>query len=228
MKRIILGLFFASLLFGCASHKQAFNSNANQHIREIALANAPTVDTVNINIIRHAGSSFGLIGGVLAAVDMNKKTAAYKQAAGDFPWNEYVGEQLSLALSNTGYQVKSLKIRSESNNHFKYLKSYPALPADAILDYYFSVDHTAMGATTNYVPTVRLNARLVDTRTKALIYEQQFNTGLPLDKQAVFIPATQEYKNIKQLLAAAQPSQEELKIGIQKIAQRIAHDLSQH
>lgn len=229
MKKIILGLALISTLFGCnTTHKQSFNSAANHSLQQIALIKPPNVDQVNVNIIHHVGTSFGLVGGFIAAADMQTKTNKYNKVAGTDDWDGYVHQQLALALTDAGYEVKSLNLRTEKQQSPKYLKNYPEVNADAVMDYYFSVGQVAAGATTSYVPTVILNARLVDTRKKAVLYEQQFNAGLPMGNEFTYIPIQHEYQNIHELFNHAEESKQALKDGIQQLARHLANDLKKH
>lgn len=222
-------MLLVSILAGCNTiTKQSFNSAANQHIRKIALVTPPNVDKVDVTVIQHPGSSFGAVGAIIAVADMTSKTNKYNKVAGLFDWDGYVQQQLASALVNAGYEVRAVNLRTAKQQAPKYLKKYPDLPSDAVLDYYFSVGQVAAGASTNYVPTVLLHTRLVDTRKKAVLYEQHFNAGLPVDKKMSYIPINHEYRNVHELFSHAEESKDALKVGIQELAQQLANDLKQH
>lgn len=226
MKKIILSLLLFGLLSGCVNlQKQSFNSGANKNLQQIVLINPPPNPEVGVVILYHAGRTFGLIGEIAAAADMQAKTKKYNQAIGPFNWDGYVHQQLANALMQEGYAVKTANFRPIKPNNAKYLKKYPEVATDALLDYYYSVGQVASGVTTSYVPTITLHARLVDPRRKTVLYEEHFNSGLPLDKKMTYLPMNQEYKNINDLLANSEQSKEALKLGIQQIAARLASDL---
>ena len=226
MKKILFSLLMLIFLAGCTNlQKQSFNSGANQHIQQIALINPPHVGQVDVVVIRHTGSSFGVVGGLIAVADMRTKTNKYNKLVGTFNWDSYVHQQLASALMNDGYTVKTIKIRPDTPAAAKYLKKYPEVASDALLDYYYTIGQVASGSTTSYVPTVTLHARLVDPRKKSVLYEQHFNAGLPLDKKMSYIPINQEYRNIADLLTNSEQSIEALKQGIQQLTQQLATDL---
>lgn len=227
MKKILLSAWLLVLLTGCNTiTKQSFNSAANQHLQQIALVKPPNVDQVEVSTLQHVGASFGLVGGLIAAADMTTKTNKYNAIAGLFDWDGYVHQQLYTALVNAGYEVRSVNLRTPKQQTLQYLKKYPELPTDAAMDYYFSVGQVAAGSTTPYVPTVVLHTRLVDTRKKAVLYEQHFNAGLPIDKKMAYIPNNHEYRNAADLFKHAEDSKEALKFGIQQVAQQLTNELS--
>lgn len=237
MKKLLVISLFTMTVAGCANTlpKQAFNSSANAHVERITIIQAPQVDKVAVEMLVHPGQSFGLIGAVAAISDMSNKTKLYNKALGaDQNWNVYAQEQLSQALTNAGYKVntvivKRLPITPFATKQPEFLKTYPALETDAILDYYFTVTQLAAGATTSYVPTVNLSTRLVNNKNKTVIYQSQFNAGLAnqyQDKAIINIPTSTEYHNISELNANASSSADALKQNIQQIAQRIASDLT--
>lgn len=229
MKKALLFLALSFSIAGCHTvHKQTFNSAANASLKQITLIRPPNVDEVSVNVLKHAGESFGLVGGLVAVADMQTKTKKYNQVAGLYDWDGYVHQQLALALSDAGYEVKSLNLRTNKQQSPKYLKNYPEIQTDAVMDYYFSVGQVAAGSTTNYVPTVMLNARLVSTHKKVVLYEQQFNAGLPMGKEFSYIPIQHEYHNIHELLSHAEESKQALKNGIQDLTQSLANDLKKN
>lgn len=226
MKRLVMLSMVAVLTVGCASTpKQSFNAAANTHVKKVAVINPPAVERVNINILAHPGSSFGLIGGLVAAADMESKTGSYNQALGaNKPdWGAYTQQQMTSALQSAGYSVESLAVRQKGDT--EHLSKYPSTTADAFLDYYFGVAHLAAGPTTNYVPSVNLNVRLVDAKKQTVLYEESLSSGLTTNTATTAASAPKEYKNMAELNANAAESAETLKQGITQITQRIGKDL---
>ena len=81
MRQFILIITALFIITGCASvPKQAFNSEANANLQQIAVANPPAVDQVEVRILTHPGQSFGLIGAMVAEADMAAKAGRYNES----------------------------------------------------------------------------------------------------------------------------------------------------
>lgn len=230
MKKLFLILALSIFATGCATvPKQSFNKEANKDVKSISLINSPLIEKVNVAMIHHPGGSFGLIGGIAAALDTSAKTTEHNTAikAHKTDWNVYAQQQIKAQLEKNGYQVKLVNARKKDNKEMTYLEKYPAVTTDAILDYHFGVGHLATGATTPYVPTVILSARLSKTSDKSVIYEEQFDAGNPAaGGKAVMLGAgDKSYQNVATLNAKPAESVAELKKAINKVATRIGQDL---
>ena len=142
-------------------------------------------------------------------------------------WDGYDAQQIGAELSKIGYKVSSAALRQPGNTEKAFVEKYGEIPADAVLDFYYDVGHLASGATTNYVPTVNLRARLTELKSNSVVYEEQFTAGLATDNENVNISLSgKEYADIGELVAGAPESIEALKVGIQQIAKRLASDLA--
>lgn len=226
MKRLFLLFVLTLAVSGCASTpKQSFNAAANTHIKQVAVITPPAIDEVQVMMLAHPGTSFGLVGGLIAAADMQAKTSSYNKALGSTKpdWSAYAQQQMTAELQKVGYKVETLNVRQKSDK--EYLAKYPASNADAFLDYYLKLAHLAAGPTTNYVPTSSMNVRLVDAKTQKVLYEEELAAGLANNKAAVNFPASKEYKDSPTLNAHARESTEALNQGINQITQRVASDL---
>ena len=74
-KKIFLVGVLGLSLVGCANiPRTAFNKEANKNIKKIAVIEQKDQEKYNVNILAHPGAGFGLIGGIVAAVDMNAKS----------------------------------------------------------------------------------------------------------------------------------------------------------
>lgn len=231
MYKFIFLLFFIVSTSGCSSSlpKQAFNSEANAGINHITIVKPPKIKEVSVQMLTHPGNAVGgIVGGLIVAADTAAKTGRYNSAiAGKVDWDKYVMQQIQSELEQAGYRVSMVTLRKPKENKKVFAKRYPPISADAVLDFYYDVGHIASGATTNYVPTVKLNARLTNLQNQAVLYEQQFTAGLATNQKDVNLPPTsREYPNIKVLIANAPESVEALKAGIQQIAKRMAIDLA--
>lgn len=229
MRQLIFLISVFLTISGCSSvPTQTFNAEANANIQNIAVVNPPVVDEVNVQILTHPGQSFGIIGGLVAAADMASKTSRYNESLqSKFDWDSYITQQIRSEIGRVGYKVSTASLRKPGSKEMSFVDKYGDLPADAAFDFYYSVGQLASGATTNYVPTVRLRARLTDLKSQSVVYEQQFSAGLATNQEEINFPSGgKEYPNIATLVANSPESVEALKVGIQQIAKRIASDLA--
>jgi len=230
MKNLLSLLFVAVLATGCSSiPQQSFNVGANKNIKTVALIEPPAVKKVRVGIIHHPGNSFGLIGAAIAAADTAGKTSDYNSSLGanKTNWSAYTQQLLKAQLEKSGYTVKNVKARKKGNNSAEFMETYPDTGTDAILDYYYSVQHLATGPTTDYIPTITLFSRLVKTSDKSVIYAKHFVSGntVRTSKGAVATVSNIGFKNIATLKAKPKESIKALKDGVVTIAALIGKDL---
>jgi hypothetical protein len=230
MKRLVLPVLIGVVLSGCATvPKQSFNAAANTHVKKVAVIAPQSVENIAVDMVSHPGTSFGLVGGLVAAADMHAKTSSYNNALGSAKtdWKSFSQQQVADELKKKGYEVETVDIRKKTDTD--YLSSYPSTMADAFLDYQLRVAQLAAGPTSNYIPTTSMKVRLVDAKNQKILYEEALVSGLSSDasNQTISLsPANpQGYKDIAELTAHAQESTAALKQGIQQMAQRIASDL---
>lgn len=175
-----------------------------------------------------ASANGGAIGALIAQGDMASKTTKYNNELRPIK-ADLAGISLQKtvsALQNAGYVTNVINVRGVDDREF--LETYPSTTADAILDYTIHPKQAAAGANTNYIPTLGANVRLVDTKTKAILYEEHMISGLWLNSfedKIVSFPSNSGYANIDELVAHAKESQDGLIEGIDKVTNRIAVDL---
>lgn len=219
---------------GCSATlpKQSFQKTP--HIRSITIATPPSVREVSVHMRGHPARTFdavgtphfGLVGGMIAAVDMQRKTTQYNARIGRINWRAYAQQQLVQALQQAGYQTHTVHARPLNNFHATFLRERPHHAGDALLDYYFNLAHFAPGANAAYVPTINLDVRLTDANTHNILYAEQFTSGYTTDTTRVQLPATHHFPDHPALQQQTQQSTAALKQGIRHIAQQIAADLN--
>jgi hypothetical protein len=218
------------MLMGCATHKQAFDRTANQEIKTIAMLEPAYSGEYMVMNFGHAGMAFGLIGGVIAAADMQSKTNDFTEMmkVRDFKIVEEFENALTGELQNAGYTVKLLKVRREKP---KFLDSYDALDkdADAYLDLRLGAGYFCASAFDDYVPMVSSGVRLVKRGTNDVAYQDLIGYGYePPIGNPVIIAADKKYcfEDFDALKKEPDRAMEGLRKGVPLVAKRIAQDLT--
>jgi hypothetical protein len=244
MKRNFLrGLVVAALmtfaLTGCVSmpKQQAFNREAHSGLKTIAVLE--TYETrASVFMLHHPGTSFGLIGGLIAAGDQASKEKKFRalMEASDFEPLGYFKERLGVHMGERGYtlrwpqsQVETTKV---ARGAFGLRKDYTAVQAaDAQLDVNFGfVGYAAAGASDGspYRPTVTVGVRLVSPDGKQPLYTDYiaYNNVFNL-KDAVTVNADQQYSypGFDDLHTAGPLAVDGLKVAIDSIAAEVARQL---
>ena len=229
IRRLAAAAVVVSTLVGCASApKQTFNAEANQDLKTIAVLTPPRPPEVSVAILNHPGMQFGLIGGLVAAAEMSAKTSSYNSAiAGQQPnWSAYASEAMKKELTALGYTVVDQPVERKPGSDL--LDSYPTSDADAYLDFKFNISYVASTPTSDYVPGVTLNARLVERKTKSVLYEEQYSYGHSnpyLKTVHLASDGKYRYANMEALKTRGAESLAGLTTGLDHIARRIAQHL---
>lgn len=219
------------VLAACAQiPKQAFNRSANKDIKTIAILEPANSGEIAVQNLGHPGMSFGLIGGLIAAVDISAKTKEFTTLATQKSLN-YVGEYQSAlvqALENHGYVVKTLKVSREKSLDF--LKTYDDLDpsVDAYLDMGLSCGYLSASSGTDYIPTVRSGVRLIKRSTKEVLYQDIVSYGYEMRAaRAISIPAEPKYyfKDFEALKVGMDVAVGGLRVGFPLVANQIANDI---
>jgi hypothetical protein len=218
-------------LGGCASvHKQAFNKDANQQLKTIGLLVPAFTGEYIMQNLGHAGMGFGLIGGLIAAADIQSKTNQFTELmkARDLNVPDEFQSILVSELQNIGYSVRVLKPQRTKPD---FLENYDAIDkdVDSYLDLSISVGYLCASGTADYIPTVRAKVRLVKQGTNEILYQDIISYGYEFRAaQAVSIAADQQYffKNFEALTSNPDLAMEGLKKGVPLVAKRIAQDLT--
>lgn len=102
-------LVLSAFLTGCAQplKKQAFNRETAKDINTVVLTRADNQEEYQAYMLGHPGMGFGLIGGLVAAADMQGKTNKLTTAIDpkEVKLQERFGEKLKESLALVGYQT---------------------------------------------------------------------------------------------------------------------------
>jgi hypothetical protein len=208
---------------------QAYNKSANTHVKTIALVSVANPAEYSVNLVNHPGMSFGLVGGLVAAADVGSKSKTFTQQQVD----KYLalGPELTAALRDElragGFEVVDLAVGPDARAEF--LKEYPAAECDAFLDTTIrGAGYWAQYPSTPYLPTIFAPVRLVDSRTRKVLYTTQiFNTdgnvpkgGTQLQPDTAFA-----FADFPALKADPTKAADGLKKAARKVALQIVSDL---
>lgn len=227
--RLLVSILMGLVLFGCASTpKQSFNAEANKNIKSIALLSGKEAKKARVVIFAHPGYSFGLIGAAVAAANIHKKENEYNTAIKglNFDWNKYIHTELKRKLEEKTYSIYTLTSDKEYDSQ-GLSESFPETDAAAILNYSLSVGQYSTSMKTPYIPSALLNVRMVNSQSKAILYEEQFIGGHSGYQQNDRVHITTEcsYADMVALKADPQGSIDAIKIAVDKVIDRVVHDL---
>jgi hypothetical protein len=179
-------LLVAAAIAGCSSFPtKEFNKDASPGLHSIAVAPIGMPDAPNIMIINAVGNSFGLVGALVEATRASNasKEAVSELSSGGFDYKTYFPAQVDSDLRTAGFRVTMLPGTRTAGDAAKFLATLPeASGADAVLDMYVNyLGYAAAGAKSPYRPAVHLEARLIDSKTQKVLFEDQiyYNNFMP-------------------------------------------------
>lgn len=219
----------AVLSSGCAVTNQSYNKAAHGEIKKIGLVKVGNPADYSVVLVHHPGASFGLIGGLIAAGDIDTKSKTFTQQQVD----KYVRlgpdltEALSQALVDDGFEV--ILVDAGDKPRTEFLKTYPPADCDAYLDATIqTAGYWAQFVSTPYLPTMFVPARLVDARNKTVLYTATVyvtDGGVPKGAEQIYPNAAYGFQDFSALKADPDRAAEGLKGATQTVAKQIAKDL---
>ena len=221
------------LLTGCASvPRQPFNKEANPHVRKIALVSISSPEEYSVSIVNHPGASFGLIGGIAAVADMSSKSSEFTRLQGEKRQQigPELGDAIAQALSQDGtFEIVRVDSGARQTPRIAYLENYPQAECDAYLDVVIQqAGYVAQYATAPYVPTLSVPVRLVDAKSKTVLYTTTFfmtDGNIPAGGKQLAPDSSYGFADFDALKAAAGRSGEGLRNGVNTVAKQLAADL---
>jgi hypothetical protein len=225
----------ALTLSGCVTiDRQGFNREGNGHIKSIAVLKAPRPAEYSVNIIHHPGVSFGLIGGLAAAIEISTKTSGLTEKINATGFD--AAQVLTDAVMAELQKDSRFKLIAVDEDHHSgkttFLEDYARLDnqADAVLDFVPKVmGYWAASHTTPYYPTLSVAVRLVDLHSKNVIYNSLFVYGplnvVPKGSTQMMPSAQFAVASYDELIGQPDRSTNGLKSVAAEIASRIAADL---
>jgi len=160
------------MLSACVSvPNQAYNKAAHGEIKKIGLVKVSNPAEYSVNLVNHPGLGFGLIGGLVAAGDIDTKSKSFTQQQVDkyIRLGPDLTEALQKALENDGFEVILVDAGDKPRTDF--LKDYPSADCDVYLDATIqTAGYWAQFVSTPYLPTMFVPVRLVEARNKTVLY----------------------------------------------------------
>ncbi len=220
-------------LVGCAQplKKQAFNSAAAAHIVTLVVTQKPNQDQYDAAVLAHPGVSFGLIGGLIAAADMQNKSN--QLTASIDPKETRLQERLGFILQNrltqSGYQVKTVTLKKDTKDE-EILGQVRALgeTSDAVLSVDLTGAYWAAGPGSDYFPRLVARVKKIDGKDGKTLYEDLLTYGYNSPQlQSVHLISAEQFRfaTIGALTADAAKTRKGLLDGLDAIADQIVIDL---
>ena len=224
------------LLGGCAqpSKKQAFNREMASTIKTVVIAQRPNQTEYMVDIVAHPGQSFGLVGGLFEDLEglakMNRLTAVINPV--ETRLQDRFSAKLSERLVAAGYATKLVVLPSISPKNDELLAKVKAqADGDAVLAIAVYGRYRAAGVSSFYLPQVAVRARLLNSATGAVLYEESIDYGFTMaPSDSVVLPSDPQYRfaTFEALLADPVKAREGLLIGLDPLAAQVAADLKRN
>ena len=225
-------LAMAALLAGCAQplKKQAFNREAAKHINTVVLTRAENQEEYQAFMLGHPGMGFGLIGGLVAAADMQSKTNKLTAAVNpkEVRLQERFSEKLKESLAKVGYQAAVVVLPKDTKEDQALAAAKAKASADAVLYVELYGGYWAAGPASDYFPRMAAKVRTFDAKTEKVLYEDTITYGYAMPQaQTVHLASDPSYRfaNIDVLVADPARTRQGLYMGIDALAEQIVADL---
>ncbi len=229
-------LFTALLvLSGCATvNRQAYNKSAALEIKKIVIAEPSDDETVNTFMLVHPGTSFGLIGGLIAAADMKAKTDRVTSALNPQKTqlrHRFISD-LSANLNKQGYETEIVQLEKgvEEKNVFSVLKD--KVKGDALLVAYVQGSYIATNPMTPYAPYVAVHVKAEAANDHKVLYEDTISWGYTFENntQTIHLAGgdTYRYENVSAIEGSADQAREALVNGVNAITTQVTEDLKKN
>ena len=218
------------LIAGCAQlPKQAFNKEAAKGIKTVVIAQPEDQDSYEAAVLGHPAAGFGLIGGLVAAADIQMKSSRLTSAidAKETRLQERFVKKLRENILNAGYETSVITMAS-SNTEDQMMGLLKQTNADAALIVKIVGRYLAAGPSTDYIPSLFVTVKKVNLKSSDILYQDAFSYGYttPQMKSVHFASdSIYRFSNIDTLTSDPAKTRQGLLQGIDAIAAQIAADL---
>ena len=193
---LLMVLGVAAMLTACQSMpRTTFDPGLRQTVKKVGIAPLGMPNSAEVRILQPIGANFGLIG---ALVEETRAANARSEledvlARVNYDYKLELTTNTILTMTDAGFEAVQLPGARPSSARGKFLKSVPVDPGvDAVLDLYVvSLGFFAAGATTDYRPGCHIAARLVDSKSQKVLFQDQIMYGalVPTNQKAIMVPA---------------------------------------
>lgn len=226
--RVFGALACLCILAACQTMPTQAYNKAEANVTAIGLAPPGIPDRPDVRILASVGANFGLIG---AAIEEGRAAAASKElqdifAANSYDYKKDIHDSLALAFAETPLKLLPPTGERPANERVKFLtKCTPAADANACLDIYITyVGYLSAGATTDYVPTLQLTARMVRTSDGAMLFQDQIHYNATQGTKAIVIQPSDRYRFKDRDAMKADPKA--VVEGIQEAVRAVTNELA--
>lgn len=232
IKKALILLAALLLLSGCATvSRQAYNKDASQQIKKIAIAEPSDDETIGALIVAHPGTGFGLIGGLIAAADMQAKSTRITTAIN--PQKTQLRHRfitdLSASLNTLGYETEIVQINKGMDEKKAISLLKEKTKSDAVIFADVSGLYVAAAPTTPYAPYVKVKVKAESSSDGKVLYEDTITWGYSFgnNTQTVHLSGggSYQYDDISAIENSADQAREALWNGVNAITSQISNDL---
>lgn len=236
MKRqvAIVWIVLAAALSGCGQiPKQAFNRDAATHVRTILVAQAADQDAYDAAILGHPAASFGLVGALVAAADMQAKTTRLTAAIDvkETRLQARLAEKLVESLGNSGYAATVIVLPKGIKDEEVLAHVKKSGQGDATVIVTLRGSYWAAGPSTDYQPRLIAQVRAVELAAGAILYQDTLTYGYAApNMKTIHLASDPKYRfgNMDVLVADPALAREGLIRGVDALAEQIAADLKRN
>lgn len=232
LMRMLGALALVVLFAGCAGtvKKQAFNRDANGHVKTVVIAQAPNQESYEAAVLGHPGMGFGLIGGLVAAADIQTKSSKLTAAInpGETRLQERFAIKLREELEKAGYASTVIALPKDTKEEQVLPLARQKAAGDAVLTVHLVGAYWAAGPSTDYFPRVLAKVKAVDTAKGGVLYEDTFTYGYATPQvQTIHLASDAQYRfaNIDTLVGEPEKTRQGLYSGVDAIVGQIVADL---
>jgi hypothetical protein len=230
-RRAALVVMSVAFLAGCAQvPRQAFNAQAAAHVKTIVVARAENQIEYPVQIIGHPGMSFGLIGGLVAAADMQVKSGKLTSAIDvkETRVQERFADKLKARLNKAGYETVVVVLPKGTTLDQGLAQAKLKARGDAVVVVELYAGYWAAGPSTDYFPRMVAKVKTFDAKSDKVLYEDSISYGYAMPQaQTVHLASEPAYRfgSIDTLVADPVKTRQGLYVGVDALVEQIANDL---
>lgn len=230
-RRAAVLMMSVAFLGGCAQlPRQAFNAQGAAHVKTLVVAQQENQVEYQAYMVGHPGMGFGLIGGLVAAADMQNKstklTAAIDPA--ETRVQQRFAERLKQKLDKAGYETIVVALPKGTSHDQALAQAKQRAQGDAVVVVNLYAGYWAAGPTTDYFPRMVAAVKTVDVKSDKVLYEDSISYGYAAPQaQTVHLASDASYRfsSIDTLVADPVKTRQGLYIGIDALVDQIVNDL---
>ncbi len=195
----VLGLLASMcLLAACQTMPTQAYNKAEASVNAVGLAPPGIPEQPAVRILASVGANFGLIG---AVVEESRAAAASKElqeifAANSYDYKKDIHDTLGLAFAETSLKMLPASGDRPAAERMKFLTKCPAATdTQACLDIFVTyVGYMSAGATTDYVPTVHLTARMLRNSDGNTLFQDQIHYNAMAGTKAIVLQPSDRFR----------------------------------